>query len=255
MVYIPAELRVTKGAVMAVGRDDEIYPNSPLVNVACELRFAGEIEVETQRHVFWGKIRDDYPNVFVPAAVIGQPPALQHYQFGTDDKSRLVAVALNSLAFGETKYSGHCSFIKEFSRVAKIFAECYPQIDKLKRVGWRYINIIPFQREDGLVPVGRFFKTKAKLPFDVLARAKNFDARFESEHDGGVAVIRLAVVTNVQMPGIEAIQCDLDYAYEGKNLRMRNFATKIESARKCCRSIFEELVTVQYRSYLRGGKR
>ena len=37
--------------------DNEVYPNQPLSDVACEVRFKGEMQVECERHLFWEAIR------------------------------------------------------------------------------------------------------------------------------------------------------------------------------------------------------
>jgi uncharacterized protein (TIGR04255 family) len=236
---------------VTVGRDDEIYPNSPLVDVACEIRFAGEIVVETQRHIFWERIRDQYPEIRVPHIQQGQAPALQHYRFCNAD-GRVVAVALNSLAYSEAKYSGHEKFISEFARLAKIFSECYPAIDKLNRVGWRYMNVIPFQRESDCIPVNRILKKRIDFPFNVLENARNFDARFETKRREGFVIIRLTSVSNTQAPGVEGVLLDIDFALESSDLRMRNLVTDVKVARNHARAIFEDLITDDYRTYLRG---
>jgi len=99
--------------------DDEVYPNSPLSDVACEARFPGEMRVECERYRFWDEIREQYPHIMVPHALEGQAPALQHYRFKSDD-ARCVSVALNSLAYSEAKYRGHKLFIAEFLRLVDI---------------------------------------------------------------------------------------------------------------------------------------
>jgi uncharacterized protein (TIGR04255 family) len=236
---------------MTVGRDDEIYPNSPLVDVACEIRFAGELAIETQRHLFWERIRDQYPEIRVPYLQPGQAPALQHYRFCNSDGG-VVAVALNSLAFSESKYSGHAKFIGEFERLARIFSECYPAIDKLNRVGWRYMNVIPFQREGESIPVNRMLKKGINLPFNVLQHARNFDARFESKHGDGFVIIRLASVANTQAPGVDGVLLDIDFALENSDLRIRNLVNDVKVARSHARAIFEDLIADDYRTYLRG---
>jgi uncharacterized protein (TIGR04255 family) len=113
--------------------DVEVYPNSPLTDVVCEIRFPGELEVECNRHVFWERVRSTYPHILVPMVEDGKPPALSHYRFRDEQASRHVAVALNSLAFSETKYSGHVLYIQEFCRLAEIFHDCFPKIDKVSR--------------------------------------------------------------------------------------------------------------------------
>ncbi len=48
-------------------------------------------------------------------------------------------------------------------RLAYLFGETY-SISKIDRLGWRYINLIPFTREDGLVPLQRFLTVSLNAP-------------------------------------------------------------------------------------------
>ena len=61
--------------------NSEVYPNQPLVEVVFEIRFPGEVRVECERHLFWEKIRDDYPNVLVPHAQTDKAMALMPYKY------------------------------------------------------------------------------------------------------------------------------------------------------------------------------
>jgi uncharacterized protein (TIGR04255 family) len=239
---------------MGKGRDNEVYPNSPLIDVTCEIRFPGELQVECDRHTFWNKIRKTYPDVLVPQAKDGQAAALQHYRFRSVDQSRIVSVAMNSLAFSESKYSGHAKFLGEFGRLARLFHACFPKIDKVNRFGWRYVNLMPFQREQGMVPVRRFLNARIDFPMDVLSSLKNFDARFEVDRPGGLAIIRVANVLQNGQPEGETLLLDLDLIRTSDKLRFKDSVKEITKARLENRKLFEELITDEYREYLRGGQ-
>jgi|GEM_PF-666902 len=246
---------------MAVGNDAEIYPNSPLVDVICEVKFPGEMQVECDRHTFWNQIRDTYPTILVPKVTNGQAIALQHYRLRSADKKRTVSIALNSLAFSETPpYSGHTSFLEEFVRLAKIFQDCYPGLNKVNRIGWRYINVIPFSKGAGPVPVSDFLKVSVALPTNLFESAQTFDARFESKTDEGTVITRLAIIgknvsqtdDDIRPAGDLAILLDIDYVIEKEDLKFRHLESHLQRARKNGREIFEELITDNYRKYLRG---
>jgi uncharacterized protein (TIGR04255 family) len=239
--------------------DLEIYPNSPLTDVVCEIRFPGELEVECNRHVFWDKIREHYPHILVPQAELGKPLALTHYRFRDEAGNRHVSVALNSLAFSESKYSGHVNYIQEFARVADIFHKCFPKIDRVSRIGWRYINVIPYAREAGLVPVGQFLNARVLLAEETLKAPKVFDIRVESAIDEGTVIVRLATITRKDgtpskdnAASQEAILLDIDFGFENSELRFKDYKKCIDQARRHNRSLFERLVTDDYRKYLRG---
>lgn len=233
---------------------DELYPNQPLSDVACEVRFPGEMRVECDRGVFWDQIRSDYPQILVPLAKEGQPPALQHYRFRNEDNNRTVSVALNSLVYSEKRYRGHKLFIGEFVRLVRLFRATYPKINKPNRMGWRYINLMPFSREDGSLPLGRLLKFNAELPLNLFERTKTLDFQWTGSHKEAQITLRLAAVQRKDLPGQEAVLLDIDYALEAPNLSWDDIPDNVAAARATGREIFEQMITDDYRKYLRGEK-
>jgi uncharacterized protein (TIGR04255 family) len=232
-------------------QDDEIYPNQPLSDVAAEVRFKGEMQVECQRHLFWERIRSDYPDILVPYAQEGHAIALQHYKFRNPANGRTVAVALNSLVFSEAKYSGHKSFIAEFARLIQIFRQLYPNIGPITRVGWRYINVMPFSREDGLVPLQRMLKLEISLPSKIFDRTAAIDLEWNGRCLDGDVRIKLNAAMQKAVPGQEALILDIDFGRTGP-MSWDTVKGVIEDARRKCREMFEDLITDNYRNYLRG---
>jgi uncharacterized protein (TIGR04255 family) len=238
--------------------DLEVYPNSPLTDVVCEIRFPGELEVECNRHVFWESIRDAYPHILVPMAESAKPLALSHYRFRDEAANRHVMVALNSLAFSEAKYSGHVRYVQEFCRLADIFHDCFPRIDKVNRIGWRYINVIPYARESGLVPIGRLLNASVLVAEETLKSPKVFDIKVESAIDEGSVIVRLATIArkdgapSKDGTSQEAILLDIDFGFESASLRFNDYKICIDRARRHNRELFERLITDDYRKYLRG---
>jgi uncharacterized protein (TIGR04255 family) len=232
--------------------DNEVYPNQPLSDVACEVRFKGEMQVECERYRFWDAIRDTYPDIFVPQIKDGQFLALQHYKFTDSSSNRTVAVALNSIAFAEKKYSGHKSFIEEFTRLIAIFRKLYPKVGKITRIGWRYINVMPFSREDGLVPLGRILRFDMSLPLDMFKQTANIDLKWTGKQPNGEVIMRLSDVVQKNLPEQEAMILDIDFGYSNPEITWGRVEGAISDARRSCRSIFEGLITDEYRTYLRG---
>ncbi len=232
--------------------DEVIYPNQPLTDVASEVRFAGEMQVECERHRFWDRIRDDYPKILVPKMQEGAFAALQHYKFRSADGNRTVSVALNSLAFSETKYSGHTSFICEFKRLIGLFHEAFPRLGKINRVGWRYINVIPFSREAERVPVGRFLKLDIPLPHSMFDSTQGLDFAWSGRCLEGEVWLKVSVVERKDVPSSEGILLDIDYGQTRPGMEWERVSEIAAHARMKCRGIFEDMITDSYRAYLRG---
>lgn len=234
--------------------NDEIYPNQPLSDVACEVRFPGEMQIECDRHRFWDQIRDVYPKILVPFARDGQPPALQHYRFRSEDGNGTVSVALNSFAYSEARYRGHTAFIAEFVRLAHMFHETYPKISKPNRIGWRYINLMPFTREDSLVPIARLLKFTMDMPLGMFRSTQSLDLQWTGLLGDAKITFRLANAERKDLVGQEALLLDIDYGLERPNLAWAGVRGYVEQARAAGREIFENMITDEYRNYLRGEK-
>lgn len=230
----------------------EVYPNSPLVEVVFEIRFPGELQVECQRHLFWERIKDDYPTIKVPHPTPEKALALVPYKFVRKDKQMTIMVAINSLALSATTYPGFKEFKKEFLRIHNLFGETF-KLKKLKRAGWRYINVIPFVREDGLIPISQFLKLGFKLPSSIPERFKALSLTFDAKTEGGSITTRLDTLVR-EDGGQEAILLDFDYGKDGNGneLRFSDVEKYIDEGHSFTRQLFEDLITDGYRQYLRG---
>lgn len=233
---------------------EDRYPYSPLTEVVCELRFPGEIAVESARELFWDQIRDTYPAIKVQVAQVGTAPAMQHYRYCTEDGSRWIAVALNSLAMSVTQYTTHRPMLEEFKRVHELFRKCYPKLRRMNRVGWRYVNYIAFVRDaQGNAPVSEFFSTKLCAATSLVGSAvKNLNVRVESPTSEGLAIVMLATVHDAKDTTREAFSLDLDFAIETKDMDFADGPTKLAIARQANRQVFESMICERYRAFLRG---
>ena len=236
--------------------NSEVYPNQPLVEVVFEIRFPGEVRVECERHLFWEKIRDDYPNVLVPHAQTDKAMALMPYKFRRDDGTMAVMVCMNSLALSASVYPGYEVFSKELLRVYKIFGEVF-SVKKLNRIGWRYINVIPFLRENGAIPLTKFLNLGFKVPSSVPEEFKNLNLTFESEHHGGSVITQLQVIqkSKDETDKGEALLLDFDYGRvptDNEKLDFKDVPKHLKDAHSKTRQLFEEFITDEYRQYLRG---
>jgi uncharacterized protein (TIGR04255 family) len=231
---------------------DVRYPNAPLTEVACEIRFPGEIAVESSRELFWDKVRDEYPTIKVPNAQPGVAPAVQHYRYQHVGGTKSIAVALNSLALSETKYTTHKPLLKEFERLHGLFAKCYPKIKTMNRVGWRYINAIPFVRENGLIPLDQYFKWDFLVAASLPKKFRSLQVAFDIPSKDGTAVVRLATARDSRDETKEAFLLDLDYCVDKPNAPFKDAPRLMKKMHGLNRQVFEDLITDSYRAYLRG---
>jgi len=228
----------------------EIYPNSPLVEVIFEIRFPGEPIVECRRDIFYESVRNEYSQVLVPQAKEGSFIALEPYRFEKKDKSAGVMLAMNKFSFYCRKYQGFAEFKKEFTKLLREFRKAYPKIGTLTRTGFRYVNIIPFTREDRTLPFNKFLKMSIQTPPSIPPQYENISLGFISKTANGSITARVETMQSADQKG-EAILLDLDYAKE-KGLKLQSIGKYLEESHSFSRQLFEDLITDDYRTFLRG---
>ena len=227
------------------------YPRQPLQEVDCEIRFYGEPVVEARRDEFYKAVRNQYPLVLVPQTKEGSYPALQPYRFVKEDNSAGVSLALNSLAYFQRDYQGAENFICEMIRLFEIGNKLF-SIQRFNRLGWRYINVIPFTREDTLIPLARIFKDPPN-PFSIESckyERVNFCAttRFENEF----VSVKLES-DSVGLEGSEILVFDIDVFRDNSNdseIIAPEIPILIERLHDIARNFFEASITDQYRDYI-----
>ncbi|HHT9104326.1 MAG TPA: TIGR04255 family protein [Candidatus Wujingus californicus] len=228
----------------------EIYPNSPLVEVIFEIRFPADPVVECKRDVFFDFVRKDYAQIFVPQTKEGSFVALEPYRFAKEDRSSGIMLSINRFSYYSRKYPGFALFKKEIIRLIDIFKKSYPTIKKLTRTGFRYVNIIPFTREQGIVPLDKYLNVKLQLPSLILGKYNNISVGLIAKTNGGSITTRIETLSATDKSG-EAILLDIDFAKED-DLSMVNVKKYLDESHNYSRQLFEDLITDMYRIYLRG---
>ncbi|HPV39725.1 MAG TPA: TIGR04255 family protein [Spirochaetota bacterium] len=232
-----------------MGKDNIRYKNAPLVEAVFEVRFPGEPVVENRRDIFFEKIRDEYPNIHVPPIQPGSFPALEAYQYHNSDSSIIVMTALNRFSVSTKRYSGFSSFKNVILGLSKEFDNCY-KLKKVNRIGLRYINIIPFIREDDIVPMNKFFNLSFNLPSSMSKEYSNLNLVLTSKLEAGLITIKIASMLSDNRKD-EALLLDFDFAKEHE-LRFSDIEKHLEEGHLVTKKIFEELITDEYREYIKG---
>lgn len=230
------------------------YPNQPLIEVVCEIRFTGEPVIEARRHEFYEEIRKLYPLLYVPPATPGMSPALQHYRFEREDRAAGAMLAINSFCYFEKNYSGAQSFQKELLRLFNTANNLF-EFRKYTRVGWRYNNVIPFTRESGIIPVNRFFKDFPQLPAALGNEYEQMALRADIPVRDINVMIHFESATHVPS-GDDVFIMDIDaYVKQAKaeQLTIESIAETVDQLHSVARAFFEDSITDKYREYLKGA--
>lgn len=232
-----------------MGKKNEIYKNAPLVETIFEIRFPGEPAVESNRDKFFEKIRGVYPKVLVPKFIEGRAIALEPYKFEKEDSTSGVMLAINKIAAFTRKYKRFELFKKETMRILSIFHELF-KIKNLERTGLRYINIIPFTRENNVIPIKNYFNILIGLPKSIPTDFKSLNIIFVSQTEGGSITTRIEPVISHDETK-EAFILDFDYVKKD-NLQSNLIDKYLDESHKNTKYLFEELITEDYKKIMQG---
>ncbi len=230
-----------------------LYPNQPLINVATEVRFRGDLRVETIRPQYHRSIRSEYPQLMVPGAEEGVAPALQHYRFENDRRTRGIQLAVHSFSCYSRDYPGHHEFLAATTRLLETFVRLIGEL-YVNRIGWRYINAIPFARESGLVPLHRFFQQIFGMDLTRDHRFTSVDCRATQPIDDALLNMTLQTVSSKDAPEEESLLLDIDafQSFESERMEAPSIMTEIRRVHSSGYGVFENLITENYRAHLRG---
>ena len=222
---------------------NEIYKNSPLIEVVYEIRFSPLLSIESSRDKFYDKIKDAFPNVAIPKS------NLEPYVFGKSDQSWSILLSPVLFAISCKKYEGFQVYKKECLRLLSVFGDLF-KVEKMTRSGLRYVNIIPFTRESGIIPLKSFLNIEINLPKVIPSTFKAASLIFVSQLEKGNITTRVEPVMSPDQSQ-EALILDFDYAKDA-NLNYKNLNAYLEESHTHTKALFEGLVTDNYRKIMQG---
>ncbi len=230
-----------------MSKKNELYKNAPLIETVFEVRFPGEPAVECNRDKFYEKIRDVYSEVLVPGFPPVKAVALEPYSF-RNKNGNAVMLSIDKLSVSCRKYEGFKVFKKEVMRIFSIFGKMF-KIEKIKRTGLRYINVIPFARTGNIIPLQDFLNINVQLPESISTDFKNLNIVFVSQAKGGTVTTRIEPVIS-QDQTREVLILDFDYAKDG-DLSFRKISDYIVESHQHTKHMFEQLIAENYKKVMR----
>ncbi len=232
-----------------VSKESKIYKNTPLVETVFEIRFPGELAIECNRDKFYEKVRDVYPKLLVPKLSQGKAVALEPYRFECNDGTNGIMLAINKISVYCKEYKGFKLFKEEVIRIFSIFEKLF-KMQKFNRTGLRYINIIPFTRENGIIPIKNYLNIEIGLPEIIPTDFKNLNMIFVSPTEGSNIITRIESIIS-QDRTQEAILLDFDYA-KYQDLTFEMVDKYLDESHRYTKHLFEGLITDNYKKVMRG---
>ena len=226
---------------------NEIYKNSPLIEAVFEIRFPAEISIKCKTDLFYNKLKKDFP------ILAAHPPGSIHmYDFLNKDQNEIIRLGLDRISYHTKKYDGgFAKFQEDALKYLYFFINIY-NIEKLMKTGLRYINHIPIVKIDGVVPLERYINFGYKLP------SKHIPDKFELLNtilvvkiDRGKLKILIETKEMADSTKTEVLVLDFDFMFFGK-LDVKNIVEYISDSHKHTKSIFEDLISDEYKKVMRG---
>ena len=230
----------------------EQYAHSPLRDVSFEIRFAGRLAVNALRHELQEELRPEFPELHVPVIQPGNAPELTPVQLKSEGGAETLGFAINRVYYITNAYCGFSAFQRRALEVVTKAGRKFG-VSALNRVGLRYVNQIPFAREDGLVPLDRFFTLQIAEPAFLRSRPEHVQYAAVVAFDSGKLRWRLqnqeiAVAGGKQ----EALELDFDFYLENQPLELSKLGDYIETAHDRTKEVFESLLADPYRQVMKG---
>ncbi|MDR1998036.1 MAG: TIGR04255 family protein [Candidatus Margulisbacteria bacterium] len=224
---------------------DDVYPKQPLIEVSCEIRFPLMLVIQDKSFLMQEALGDKYPNISVSRK---KNALLDVHTLQSSDKMAGISFSGDRFSFFEKNYKGHQGFIKTFLETVRIFNKQY-KVNNISRLSWRYINLIPFVRDNkGLIPLGKFLDVSLNLPGNLANVPENISLLFNIPLENGEILTKIENV--LAADGKEAILLDHDFSIN--NFAFVKLETNTINAHKTARDLFEKYITDVYRSYIKG---
>lgn len=229
----------------------EIFKNSPLIQVVCEVRFPGEPAVECHRDEFYESIRTEFPKVFVPEAKHGEHLALSPYTFKNEEETELINVAINRFSLMTFKYQGFDLFRVQFLKYFKLFCQRY-RIGKLNRLGLRYINHIPILRnKEGIIPLSDYLNFGYKLPESIPQTLTELGTVLVLKRGEGHLRILIQHQQLEDPQRTEIVLLDFDYNLT-QDLTSDRIGAVMDISHQHTKDVFLNIISDRYLQVMRG---
>ena len=222
------------------------FKNAPLVKAVFEIRFPAELSIECNNDKYYEKIRNKFPQIFIPKTSSSEAYALEAYQFSNIEEDEIIRFSINKFAFVTERYKNFKEFKQKCLDCMIPFCELY-KISNLNRTGLRYINHIPIVREDGSIPIEKYLKIENRFPNSV----PNKFTVFSSETVARVKEGKLRMLIRYEGLAKEIIVVDFDYFLE-KELNTTKIPECLDSSHNHTKEIFLSLITEEYRKTMEG---
>ena len=224
----------------------------PLVEAVFEIRFPAELSIECKKDIYYEKIRNKYPSIYVPTITSPEPYPLKAYEFKNNGETEILRFSINRFSVHSYVYKDFSSFKERASKYSKLFCKMF-KVTELRRTGLRYINhinLLPSPEE--ILPIDQVLTVGIKLPEAIPPNLEDINLQFRTKFDQGElrVLIRHERITGKAYE--ERIVLDLDY-FLTKGLRSDDIDKYLDLSHANTKKVFEGLVAKSYKKKFEQG--
>ena len=230
--------------------------NAPLVEVVFELRFPGNFAVYAGLDRFQQTLGEEFPSLLVPKVHAGEAPALEPYQWQSEDGSRSISVALNLFSFMSRQYGVFGEFQSEFRKHADSFFGIY-RPKKFTRMGLRFINLFP-QLDSSVSALHPWLDLGMRTPVNPDGIVREIQGSMVVEVPPSILRLTFGkAIQSIPRPGsafaglVEGFVLDFDFYREG-SIPPEEMSSFLESGHETIESWFFSLLKPEALNMLEG---
>jgi len=212
-----------------------------LQEVIFDVRFQSKEDVSLVVGALYEKLKTKYPtfqNMNVPDFPVDIPEFgdVVRYRVYTKDRKALYSLGRNVLTVNTLKYTSFTNFFREINEVLTSYLQIAP-IDKTRRLGLRYINNIPLDRE-----LTEIINVEVKTPESVRNTTNSFQYTITNTTELGELTLRITKNKNKN-----SIVLDLDlYKEQTTEKTVTDITRWVDDAHTQIYNFFKELLTENY---------
>ncbi|MGR3174959.1 MAG: TIGR04255 family protein [Candidatus Scalindua sp.] len=231
--------------------EKEVFSRAPLTEVIFEIRFAPNLSVACRRDEFYNEIKESYPELILPKISLEQHPLEQAILYRSSDKTNRITCSARSLSFSTPQYVNYEVFKDEFMRIITIFLKKYKTIDKIQRLGLRYINKIQVERKGNKLDLEQYINFKFSLPeslnrLNMAYFQNNFFVEFEDKISGITVIIDN--IKDDKNKDILLLDFDL---ISSREMNLDNIEGYLDKYHNKIEEVFLDIITDNYKKSIR----
>jgi uncharacterized protein (TIGR04255 family) len=230
----------------------EQLPNAALIEVACEIRFHGDLSLLALQGKVQGRLRGLYPKLLVPTVEMGNFPLLQQVRFTSADDVHIVLMAVNSFGVSTRAYTKYADFRQRFETALQTLTAEF-DIPQLTRFGLRFVNVLPPLLNPGAQSA---VHPALKMTVSGVKGAWRAQPQVVLETDRGRMTLRTLLVQPPPVTTAPGFLLDpgirLDFDCYVKDPGTGDVLGLMDEAHDIIDDTFFDIITPAYLSYLRG---